>query len=639
MPRDYSDCVILKPMSEPEESPLKDLQDRLYGATPIPRVDAPKLPIERVKERATTWAPEAPVEAKPRMSLATWFLIGAVAFFIVAGGVALVFLYFGTRTVSVENVDLYVSPSSPSIASGDTIELTVTIENRNPAAITDTTLKVDFPEGTRSSEGEGELLPRYTDTVGTVLPGEKVTRTVRAIVSGEANSKVELPVTFTYKTEGSNAEFEISEVESFTITSSPVSVSVSALSETASGQPLSFSVRVRANGTEAVENVSLVAEYPFGFSLTDANPKPTTGNLFVLGTINPGETKTITLSGTLTGQQGDERVFKFNAGTQKGSTQALAVKYTTQETRLRVTRPFLSVGLALNRDDGDPIIVRSGAQLDGIVSWTNTLATSITDGVVSIALSGEGLDASQVRSGTGYYRSSDRTIVFNRETSNSLKLLGPQDTGNGSFSIGTKTGTALEALRNPTVNLTVSVSGKRIGESGVLENVSSTLTKTVKIATDLSVSTRAVRSIGPFTNSGAWPLKVDQATTFTIMMTAKNTVNAVAGAKATMTLPQNVTFTGSVSPSDGSLVYNASTREVSWTVGDMSAGSSKQMNFQVSLLPSLSEKGTSPTLVSDQSITGTDRFIETMVKMINPSVTTRITSDPSYVSSYSTVSQ
>lgn len=626
-------------MQEPEDSPLKDLQDKLYSTTPTPRMSAPELPRTHVVHEDTTWAPEAPVPHKQRMSLATWFLIGAVAFFVVALGTALGFLYFGTRTVSVENVDVYVTASSPSIASGDTMELTITVENRNPASISDTTLKVDFPEGTRSSEGDGEPFPRYTDTLGTVPPGEKVTRTVRAVISGEANTKVELPVTFTYKTEGSNAEFEVQETEVITITSSPVSVSVSALSETASGQPLSFSIRVRANGTEAVPNVSLVAEYPFGFSLTEANPKPSTGNLFVLGTINPGETKTITLSGTLTGQQGDERVFKFSAGTQAGTTQALGVKYTTQETRLRVTRPFLSVGLSLNRDENDPVIIRSGASIDGIVSWTNTLATSITDGVVSIALSGEGLDASQVRSGSGYYRSSDRTIVFNRDTSSSLQLLGPQDTGNGSFSIGTKKGTALEALRNPTVNLTVSVSGKRIGESGVLENVSSTLTKTVKIATDLSVSTRAVRSVGPFTNSGAWPLKVDQATTFTIMMTAKNTVNPVAGAKTVMVLPQNVTFTGSVSPSDGSLVYNASTREVTWTVGDMGAGSQKQMNFQVSLLPSLSEKGTSPLLVGEQSITGTDRFIEAQVKMINPGVTTRIDSDPSYVSSYSVVSQ
>jgi hypothetical protein len=159
------------------------------------------------------------------------------------------------------------------------------------------------------------------------------------------------------------------------------------------------------------------------------------------------------------------------------------------------------------------------------------------------------------------------------------------------------------------------------------------------VATDLSLSTRAVRTIGPFTNSGVWPPKVDQETTYTIMMTAKNTVNAVAGAKAGMVLPQNVRFTGSVSPSDGSLIYNSSTREVIWTVGDMGTASQKQMAFQVALLPSYSEKGTSPVLVGEQSIVGTDRFIQAQVKMTHPSVNARTTSDPAYISSYGVVSE
>lgn len=626
-------------MDEREDSPLQDVQNKLYGSAPVPVPKASELTKQFRESVRREWEPEEVEPQKSRISIATWFLIGAVLFFVVAGAVALGFLYFGTRSVSVENVDVYVSAGTSSIASGDTVELTITIENRNPAPISDTTLTVDFPEGTRTSEESGELLPRYTDTVGTVLSGEKVTRTVRAVVSGEANAKIELPVSFTYKTEGSNALFEVRESELLTITSSPVSVSVSALSETASGQPLTFSVRVRANGTEPVENVSLLVEYPFGFSLTEANPKPTTGSLFTLGTINPGETKTITLSGTLTAEQGDERVFKFSAGTQKGTTQALAVKYTTQETKITVTRPFLSVGIALNREEGDPVIIRSGGSIDGVATWVNTLPTTVTDGVVSIALSGTALDATGVRASTGYYRSTDKTIVFNRDTTNSLKSLGPQDSGTGSFSIGTKSGASLEALTNPTVVLTVSISGKRIGESGVLENVTSTLTKTVKVATDLSLSTRAVRTIGPFTNTGVWPPKVDQETTYTIMMTAKNTVNAVAGTKAGMVLPQNVRFTGSVSPSDGSLIYNSSTREVIWTVGDMGTASQKQMAFQVALLPSYSEKGTSPVLVGEQSIVGTDRFIQAQVKMTHPSVNARTTSDPAYISSYGVVSE
>ena len=615
---------------------LEDLHKKLYDT------DA-KLPgfAQRLPEAAapveTAWTPE-PVKEKKKISPSAYFLIGAVAFFAIASIVAVLFLYFGTRSVSTDRVDVAIKGPT-SIASGDAVQLVVTIDNRNPAPIESTLLTIEYPEGTRSADNQSEALVRYTDTVGNVMPGERATRTSRAVISGAANQVITIPVTFEYRIEGSNAVFVKREEFSFTITSSPVSLSVSTLNESASGQPVTVTVTARANGTDPVENVAIMGEYPFGFQVQSAEPAASQGSLFNLGTLLPGEAKTVRVTGLLTGQQGDERVFRFTAGTPRGSaSQALAVTYTTQEALVTITRPFLGVAVSLNREDGDEVIVRAGESVQGAVSWANSLPTTVLDGQISVRITGDAADTRNVKTGSGYYRSSDQTVIYNRETNSGLRELQPGDSGGGTFTVPMRPKAELASLRNPTMTFTVSVAGRRVGESGVPETVNSTVTKTVRVSTDLTLSSRVVRSVGPFQNTGPWPPVADQATTYTIMWSASNTVNSVGGAKVTAVLPSYVTFTNQVQPSDGSLTYNATTREVAWVVGDMPAGTAnRSAAFQVSLLPSVSQRGTSPVLVFPQTITGFDRFVEKQVSNTVSDLTIEARTDPGYNSSLGTV--
>lgn len=626
-------------MADENLSPLERMRKRLYEPEQPSAPVSPHLKEEHLGQSPGTWTPPAPPVEKKRISPYTYFLVGAVAFFIVSAILAVLFLFFGARSVSTDNVDLTVKGPT-SIASGDTVSLVLTIENRNPTPITDTSISVEFPEGTRSADNTSESMVLYTDTVGDVLPGEKTTRTARAVISGRANQIVTIPVVFEYRTEGSNATFQKKEEYTFTITSSPISLTVSTLGESASGQPVTITVAARANGVDPVDNVAVLAEYPFGFTLKSAEPSPA-GNLFTLGTIAPGETKTIKITGVLSGQQSDERVFRFTAGVPKGEgSQALAVSYTTQESAVTITRPFLGVSLALNRDTADTVIARAGTAIQGTLTWVNTLPVPVTDAEIRVKVQGDAVDYQRISSASGYYRSSDTTVVYNRDEQASLARLDPNDTGGGTFTVPMKTGASMNALRNPSITFVVSVSGKRLSESGVPETVSSSVTKTVKVSTDLTLTSRAVRTIGPFTNTGPWPPVADTPTTYTIIMTAGNTVNSVGGAKVTTTLPSYVSFTGATSPNDGSITYNTSTREVTWSIGDMPAGTSgKTGSFQISFLPSASQRGTSPVLVFPQTITGTDRFVQKQVTGAAGDITTKTTTDPSYNPDYGNVAR
>ncbi|MFZ1987857.1 MAG: hypothetical protein WAV21_02375 [Minisyncoccia bacterium] len=580
-------------------------------------------------------SPLARLVQKQKLPLALKFLIAAGIFFLIAGGVAFYFLVLGGRSVSTTNIDISVKGPT-TIAGGDTVPLEITIKNRNPVVISASGFSVIFPDGTRASDDVTKAYDRYTDSLGDIPPGEQVTRTVRAVLFGSQNQVVTIPIKFEYKTQNSKATFVKETEYTLTITTSPISVSATGISELPSGQSVTFSLAVRSNAPKTLADVAVQATYPFGFVVSNISiPSENNGKLISIGTLSPGEEKRFTVTGVLTGQNNDERVFHWNAGVTTGGTNgSLGVAYASSESAVTITRPFLDATLTIGDDASTKPVISSGKTTRALVSWTNTLATQVLDGEIIITVSGSALDTSSIVTDRGFYQSSNNTIRFDRDTDSDLRTLEPGDTGTGAFSFATKKGSAFASLRNPTISFSVSVNGRRVSESNVPSALSATLTRVVKIATNLNISSRIVRTTGSFENSGAWPPVAGSETTYTVLLSADNDVNDVGGASATMTLPSYVRFT---SVSEGSVTYTEATRIVKWNIGDVPAGGSKQAAFQIGFLPSSSQKGTSPTLVSEAKITGIDRFTQTVVGGTSGSLTTQAKTDPAYQTSFGTV--
>lgn len=624
------------PPNVPDDtSTLERLRRKLYA--PEAPESAPKpafnpIPSVPPVERGEGWAPPTPPPApkKPRVSFAVLFLGVAALFFVIALGIAAYFLVFGGRAVSTDRIAIDIDGQT-SIGSGDTVTLLVSVENRNPVAAQETLLSLEFPDTTRSPENETLPLTHYEDTLGTIASGETGTRSVQAVVFGAEGERIRIPVKFEYRIEGSNATYVKETEHEVVITSSPLSVRAEAVSEVSVGQPLVFAVTVRSNAQGPLENVAVFAQYPFGFTATRGE-----GPIFPIGTLAPGEERTISVRGTLTGENEDERVFRFTAGTRRGEANLLAVSYATAITPVTLAKPFLTASLSVNRDTGPGPVIDAGVPVQGILSWVNTLATPILDGEVRLQLSGDALDTSSVSAYGGFYRSSDTSIIYSRETDSGLGNLVPGATGSGSFSFKTKPASSLAGTKNPTITATVSVSGRRVGETNVPETVSSSIVRTIKVGTELTLAARALYSSGPFKNTGPWPPVADQETTYTVVFDLSNSVNTVADTVVTGVLPSYVRYVGATSPADGSISYNAATRTVTWKAGEVAAGAGygsakRTAAFQVALLPSVSQRGTSPILVSSLKVSGVDRFTQKQLSLTQSEVTTRITTDPAFV--------
>lgn len=598
-----------------EESPLESMRDRLYQQPTTPTVEVPAYSGQEIEKPYGWQAPPPPPPPKKRLPWTVWFLIGTGAFLVVAGLVAAFLIFGGARAISSDRVEITVE-APVSIASGDAVSIVVKIHNGNPTQLNDATLFVALPEGTRTGDATDAPLPQYSDVLGDIPAGADVTRTIQVKLFGTENKALVLPIKVEYRTDGSNALFVSRKEYSLMVATSPISVQVQTLSQTPSGQPLTLTVVVRSNASSPVSNVALSAQYPSGFQAKSADPAPTGSNFFVLGTLEPGEQKTVKITGTLIGQNADQRVFRFIAGSVNGDgTSTLGNAYSEGAAAVAITHPFLNVGLSLNREVADTVIAEPGETVGALLSWQNSLAGTLTNASIRVALTGNALDVSSIKGGTGFYRSQDGSVIFDSSTNSSLGSLSAGDTGAGSFGFAIKPAASLAGVKNPTVTLSVSVSGQQATQGSSAQMLTSTLTRMVKVGTEVTVASVLSRGTGPV------PPTVGSETTYTVSLTAKNSVNSVGAAKETFQLPSYVRYTGTAGTG---VTYNPDTRTVTWTIGDLAPGATATSQFQIGFTPSTSQIGSAPVLVNEQAFSGVDRFTQQQVSATAPSLTSEL---------------
>jgi hypothetical protein len=572
-----------------------------------------------------------------KRSITTVLLIVSAIFFIMSAGVSAYLFFGGSRVVSSANIGIEVRGPA-AIPGGDELELQIAVTNKNAVPIKLADLLVEYPEGTRSATDLNVALPRYRESIGTIESGDVVQKTVRAVLLGQENSEQNIKITIEYRIDGSNAIFFREQIYKVTLSSSPLSIATMSLEEVISGQETEFTVTVSSNSDTVIKNVLLAAEYPFGFEYKSAQPQPFFNNrIWNLGDIQPNGKRTVRLKGTITGEDGDERIFRFLSGLQSEKDEnEISAAFITALQSITIKKPFISVDLALNGDASPIFVAQSGKEIRADITWFNNLPVSISDGEIQVKLSGQPLDRFSVSADQGFYRSVDNTIIWSRETNTDLATINPGETGRVSFtfaSLGLSSGVI---LRNPEITLDISVKGKRVSDDRVPEEINSTLKRVVKIASDLLLTSRIVHFVGPFQNSGPIPPKAEKETTYTVIWTVTNSSNDVDSTRVSANLPSYVRFMNVVNPQGEKVTYNPIGGNVTWDIGTIEAGggtlsgSQREVAFQIALLPSISQISDVPVLVNEQTITGSDRFTETAVGGTKNPLTTRLSTDPDF---------
>ena len=582
--------------------------------------------------RRTSIIPATPRE---RMALATKFLIGSAAFFVLAIGGAAIFFFSGGNYISPKNIDLQVV--APALVDGgSTGNLQFIITNRNSAELQLADLVIEYPSGTRDPKNPQKSLNNERIPVGAIAPGQQIKLTSSAVFYGSEGDTQIIKASLEYSVQGSNAVFVKEGSASITIGSSPVSVRVETQSEAISGQPFTIKVTVQSNSPAPVQDVLVQAQYPFGYSVQSATPRADAGStLWRLGTMAPGATQVITVTGSIDGQDGDERVFRFLAGSNKDQTAGkIQVPFLSVPATLTVRRPFITAGIAVDGKTGPKISATAGKSLHGTVTWQNNLQESVSDVQIKLKFSGVVFDRGSVQPGGGFYQSNDNTITWTSAQDPSLASVPPGGSGTLQFSFNALApGAGGTVYTNPTIDLSLTVGAVRTGQGDVPDQISSAASTQITLASAIAIAARALHFTGGSGNSGPMPPRAETATTYTIEWSAKNSSNTVANTTVLTVLPVYVTFVAAYAGSD--ITYDAGSRTVRWDVGDLGAGvgystAARKGSFRISFMPSSSQVGLSPQLTGTAVISGTDRFAQVQVSDTVEAPTTKLT-EPGFV--------
>ena len=574
---------------------------------------------------------------KNKHTFAKKFLGFSVGFFVLALLVAGFIFLGGNNLVSSKNVDIKVT-GPISVGGGQENSFDISIVNENNTDLQGASLLIEYPTGSRSPNDLSKDLTRERFALETIKSGQSFNQNIKVLFFGEKETIKEVKLSLEYRVSNSSALFYKEKVFEVSISSAPVIVTPIYPKEVNSNQDISFVIEVASNSKDNIRDFLVNVEYPFGFIFQSASPNASFGNnIWRFSNLASGDKKTITLRGTVVGQDNEERVFRVNVGTASvDDERQIEVPLSSLTESIMVKKPFIGLSMLLDSKEEDVVAAEGGRDMRGEILLTNNLPSRLFNTTVSVSFKGGAYNkAGVVAESGGFFQSIDDRIVWDKRGVPVFADMAPGETERLSFRVSPLAYSQLGAGAKPEVEMTVVSEGERVLESGSVEKVRSTETKKIVLSTNLSLQARVVRSSGSFENSGPVPPRVDQKTTYTIIWTVSNSVNQVSNVEVRTTLPQYVKWTGFSNPKNESFLFNPSSSELVWNAGSILPGlggtsSQKSVSFQVELLPSLSQLGQTPQLIGQSRLSATDKVTGMKIESSVLPVTTNFSGDPDY---------
>lgn len=624
-------------------SRLQKLTERLYSRSAIKRgVRRHDFPERENIDVLTKWQelpeePEVDMSQSPKQKKGPWiFLFCALIFFV--GTV--VFGYYSLtgdrQSVSTDRVSIALTGPVEAPA-GEALPFEITLQNNNPTELNRAILNIEYPAGTRNADDVTKELTREKIELGTLAIGSPINKKLSAVLFGETGQTKRIGVSLDYRVAGSNSTFTAKNHYDVVISSSPVSLDIEGVKEINSGQTTTLTVSVRSNASAPMKNMLLRAQFPFGFTFVSSDLAPIEPGVWALGNMFPGETRVVKIKGRLEGQNDEERFFQFTTGlASQTDTHRIGVGFLSASHSIVLARPFLGLKIVLDstNQNGD-VVVRPKEKVTGTIEWVNNTQSDLRNVVITLGFLGPLYVSNSVTAPNGTYRISEKNIVWNSRTEESLQKISPGTLGSFRFSFEVPEMISVSSSKDAVMTLSASGKADRSGESDVPESVESLATQRVRLAGNIALTSRALYGVGGIQNSGPLPPKVDTKTTYTIGWSLTNGINQMGNVVVQSKLPPHVKWLENFVPTGERLYYNEDTNTLTWEAGTVrpfvgGKGGSKEVFFQVELSPTLDDVGSAPDLLGQAELSATDAITGEKISARSPSLTTYIFTDPIY---------
>jgi hypothetical protein len=591
--------------------------------------ELPQMPVPQVSQPSftpppNTYVDEEIIEEKPKLHRYRKFVFfGSLILFIAGLALAAAFVYLGGKRISADNISFNIAGQN-TIGSSDTMSLQVAITNQNTVGVEEATLVLRYPEGTRTVSDPIKNVYEDRIAIGKLAPGEAKNIPIQVAMFGKENDIKEVKATFEYKVTGSQGTFyKDAEPLKFQIISSPITLQVSSIGKVAAGQPVEVTLTAKSNTNKELKDVLISASYPNGFTYKSSDPKPVYNqNIWKIDKLKPGESVSIKIAGAINGLTQEKFGINFSAGLANTDNQFMVGSAMAEaRTEFVIERPFISVDIAIAGDADRSVVLEPSKPSQVSITIKNTLSEAVYDTRVEVVPSGNAFTPESVDAKRGFYDSNKNIIRWDPTNSPDFTQIKPGDSRRLEFAIN-----PIKNLGTASFDVTVNVYARRVAESSAQEQLIGTVSATGKYSSSGTVGGQASHMTGPI------PPKVGQTTKYLISLVAEAGGNNMTNTKLETTLPTYIDWSNDYS-GPGTVDYNPISKQITWNIGDVNSGMRKELTFAVSILPSVSQVGTTPVLVNEQTLTATDRFTSTSINVRSHSVSAELSKEAGYSAS------
>jgi len=524
------------------------------------------------------------------------------------------FLYYRNTIFSKEVLRLEIL-GAESAKLGEEIQYTIKYKNNGNFVLEKPKLIFEMPENSLTEDDKTRIEKELKD----IYPGDEETISYKVRLLGKEGDLKEAKAYLSYKPKNLTARYEADTTFTTKIENVPITLEFDIPSKVEKGKEAAYALNYFSNVDYPLEDISIKIDAVSGFDIQWSNPTSLDKSEWKIPTLNKAQGGRISVKGRVNAEAGSRLTFGASIGVWRNG-QYIVIKQATKE--IEVISPLLFISQQINGSAN--YVASPGDALHYEIFFRNIGTTAFENLFMMVRIDGSAFDLSTLEADGGQARPNDNLIVWDSKQVPQLIRLDPQEESKVEFDIKLKPDwSPSESEQNSAVLKT------KVDISGISQEFET------KINSKLEVLQKAYYSNQQgISNSGPIPPTVGKTTTYTIVWQIKNYANNLKNVKVKAVLPQGVGLTGKISPESqaGSFSMDGSSREVVWSIGNVSAGAGVSgvgptLAFQVSVNPVSSQRGSTVSLIGKATVTGEDQFTDAIAQSSSSSLNTNLPDD------------
>ncbi len=576
------------------------------------------------------------LEKKKKMTLFTKIFIFSIIFFIFSLLVSVTIFFLNTSNSSFEKITMSILGPT-TVNSGEEFKYTFSVLNENSVNLEGVDLVIDYPKGAVSSL-DGESLGKEIISLGEIKSGALVERDLSLTLFGALGEKKDIRINLTYSAEGYSSFFSREKIYSLGINSSPVSVLVRANDFVTAGEEEKISFLLSSNSNTDLKNLLIKASYPTGFSPTSFSQNPVfSNNIFRIFNLKPGETKEIEIYGNFKGSEGAEKYFNFEVGEAREGSSDIEVVYGKTEDMVKIQKPLIDISITMADNEENFFVIRPGERNSFKILLENNSLGKISDLEAGLFFEGDIFEKRSIIPKTGFYSSLENKINWDSQVLGENFEIDSKKSLSLDFNFSLKNTDDVIALSEEELKskLIFNISGRSFNDSGVRTRDNFSIEKEIFPETNLSISERIVKSVGPFKNDTNFNPKANEKNSYTVYWSVSNTILDLQNVEVSATLPPNVSYNKNISNPNANFRYEENERKIIWNIGQLQkrtgySTAPLEIIFGLDIIPSENQIGKTAELLSEKKINGYSSKIEATVYNTASSGNTILSTDPAF---------